>query len=408
MYQKSLRSAAQVGFLLTLLLVAIANAGVKYRVLHNFQYGENYQIGSPSGTVILDAEGNVYGATGAGGIGCAPFGCGVIYEFTPKGGSLVYEFSGGNGGAFPQQILFDSAGNLYGNLDGGGAASGLYELAHQGEQWNFNMFYTSGGCCLVFDKGSNIYGSIGAGNLGAGAIGELSPGANGWTYTQLYSFCSLQGGCPDGEEPQSPLSWDSKGNLYGTTLYGGVSTLPCPGSLGCGVAFQMTPNGDGAWTYHVMHRFASYKGDGMYPYAGLTVDAFGNAYGATESGGAYGNGTLFKLSPSAGGWKKTVLYEFPNCAEGCVPSYTLVFDKAGNLYGSGGGGNPACGSYTCGTIFRLVPQAGGKWKYQVVYKFSGTDGAFPYGVVLDNRGHMFGTTSGGGTYNSGVLFEITQ
>jgi len=73
-----------------------------------------------------------------------------------------------------------------------------------------------------------------------------------------------------------------------------------------------------------------------------------------------------------------------------------------------GGGNPACGSYTCGTIFRLIPLAGGKWKYQAVYKFSGTDGAFPYGVVLDGRGHMFGTTTGGETYNSGVLFEITQ
>jgi uncharacterized repeat protein (TIGR03803 family) len=376
-------------------------------VLHNFQYGENHQIGSPTGTVALDSAGNVYGGSG-GGIGCDPFGCGVIFESTPRGGGLIYEFTGGSGGEYPQQVLFDSSGTLYGNVnDSGAGLGGIYELQYQSGQWNFNMFYTQGGTCLVFDKSGNLYGWIGSGEYKAGAIGELSPGANGWTYTQLYSFCGSVG-CPDGEEPQSPLSWDSKGNLYGTTLYGGVSVLPCPGSLGCGVAFQMTHNGDGTWTYHVMDRFASYKGDGMYPYAGLTLDAFGNAYGATESGGTYGNGTIFKLSPSAGGWTKTVIYDFPNCAEGCVPAYTLVFDKAGNLYGSGGGGNPACGSYTCGTIFRLIPLAGGKWKYQAVYKFSGADGAFPYGVVLDGRGHMFGTTSGGGTYNSGVLFEITQ
>jgi uncharacterized repeat protein (TIGR03803 family) len=407
MHQKALCLAARLALLLALSPVA-AHAGVEYRVLHNFDYGENYQIGSPSGALAIDPLGNLFGATGAGGIGCDPFGCGVIFEFNPKGGSLAYEFTGGAGGSYPQQILFDSAGNLYGNVgDSGNGVAGVYELAIQSGQWNFNMLYTQGGCCLVFDKKGDLYGGLGPGDYKAGAIAELSPGPNGWTYTQLYSFCGSVG-CTDGEEPRSALSWDSKGNLYGTTLYGGVSVLPCPGSLGCGVAFQMTPNGDGTWTYHVMDRFASYKGDGLYPYAGLTLDAFGNAYGATASGGTYGNGTIFKLSPSAGGWKKTVLYEFPNCAEGCVPSYTLVFDKAGNLYGSGGGGNPECGSYTCGTIFRLIPRAGGKWKYQAVYKFSGTDGAFPYGVVLDNRGHMFGTTSGGGTYNAGVLFEITQ
>ena len=407
MHRRSFDPAALL-FLTFALYLAVPSCAQTYRVLHNFDYGENYQIGPPTGTVALDATGNVYGGAG-GGRGCDPFGCGVIYQATPKNGSLIYEFTGESGGASPQQLLFDSAGNLYGNLEGdaGAGVAGLYELANQGGQWNFNMFYTEGGCCLVFDKNGNLYGWIGSGEYKAGAIGELSPGLDGWTYTQLYSFCGSVG-CPDGEEPQSPLSWDSKGNLYGTTLYGGVSVLPCPGSLGCGVAFQMTPNGDGTWAYHVMDRFASYKGDGLYPYAGLTLDAFGNAYGATASGGTYGNGTIFKLSPSAGGWKKTVLYEFPNCAEGCVPSYSLVFDKAGNLYGSGGGGNPECGSYTCGTIFRLIPLAGGKWKYQAVYKFSGKDGAFPYGVVLDNRGHMFGTTSGGGTYNSGVLFEISQ
>jgi hypothetical protein len=101
-----------------------------------------------------------------------------------------------------------------------------------------------------------------------------------------------------------------------------------------------------------------------------------------------------------------VLYDFPNCANGCAPGGTLVFDKAGNLYGAGGGGSVSCG-YTCGVVFKLTPQAGGKWKYSVVHKFNGNDGAFPWGVIVDGKGNLFGATENGGTYNSGVAFEIT-
>ena len=403
------------------LLAAVLAAGCfspavaqTYKVLHNFGGGTDGSI--PSGAPFVDAKGRLAGNTYDGGTGiCSDYGCGMTYALLPQPNGewkeiSLHEFTGTSDGAEPfGNLVVDSDGNLYSTEHGDAGPGAVFELSRAPLEWNltpiYGPYFSPG---LLLDADGNLYGFFGQGDLGSGAIGKLSPGPSGWMYTELYSICSQQGGCPDGASPESPLSWDSKGNLYGTTLYGGVSVLPCPGSLGCGVAFQMTPNGDGTWTYHVMDRFASYKGDGLYPYAGLTLDAFGNAYGATASGGTYGNGTIFKLSPSAGGWKKTVLYEFPNCAEGCVPSYTLVFDKAGNLYGSGGGGNPECGSYTCGTIFRLIPQAGGKWKYQAVYKFSGTDGAFPYGVVIDGRGHMFGTTSGGGTYNSGVLFEISQ
>jgi hypothetical protein len=173
----------------------------------------------------------------------------------------------------------------------------------------------------------------------------------------------------------------------------------------------MTPNSNGTWMYRVLHRFAAFPNDGRYPYAGLLVDKSGVVYGATYLGGPLGNGTVFKLSRSSKGqWKQTVLYDFPNCANGCGPDTSLVFDKAGNLYGTGGGGNTVCGGggYYCGVVFKLTPQAKGKWKYSALHKFNSTDGAGASGVIVDGKGNLFGTTITGGTHNFGVAFEITK
>jgi uncharacterized repeat protein (TIGR03803 family) len=169
----------------------------------------------------------------------------------------------------------------------------------------------------------------------------------------------------------------------------------------------MTPNGNGAWAYHVLHRFGSFKKDGLFPWGGLVVDKSGNAYGTTIAGGPHAFGTVFKLTPtSGGGWKQTLLYGFPDLNLGAHPWGNLVFDKAGNLYGVANGGS-ACGSYFCGEVFKLTPQTSGKWKYSVVHAFKGPDGAYPYGVVIDKKGNLFGTAWGGGTYDHGVVFEIT-
>jgi uncharacterized repeat protein (TIGR03803 family) len=210
-----------------------------------------------------------------------------------------------------------------------------------------------------------------------------------------------------GYSPPAPPIWDGKGNLFGATTDGGIRQPACWTGDGCGVIFEMTPNRNGTWTYHILHRFASYPADGETPYGGLVMDASGNFYGSTELGGSKGNGTVFKFAFTNGHWKKTVLYDFPNCAEGCAPDSTLVLDKAGNLYRVEGGGNPGCGPYTCGVIFKLTPQRNGKWTYSIVHKFSGPDGNFPIGVIVDDKGNLFGTTESGGTHNSGVAFEIT-
>jgi uncharacterized repeat protein (TIGR03803 family) len=278
---------------------------------------------------------------------------------------------------------------------------GVFELSPNSNDWVYAVLYNeNAGPGLVRDSLGNLYGDMGPGEDNAGAIGELSPGSGGWNYTQLYSFCSRQY-CEDGFDPQAPPIWDRHGNLYGTTYYGGLRDCYC------GVVFQMAPNGDGTWTYHILHSFGSSTADGKRPAAGLVMDAAGSLYGNTAFGGNHNQGTVFKFSHTGGRWKEGVLYDFPNCAKGCLPGGTMVFDKAGNLYGVSSGGQPDCGGYTCGVVFKMTPSGkNGKWKYSVVHTFNGTDGDSPVAVILDNKGNIFGTTSSGGTYNWGVAFEI--
>jgi uncharacterized repeat protein (TIGR03803 family) len=349
----------------------------KYKVLHQFGAGKDGP-GSPSGPLILDGNGKFFGNTYS-----------MTFELVPQGNGKWKEetlrsFDGADCPPWGAPIL-GTAGDLYGTSPGGTNCHGeVFELNHGLNGWSFGVIYSDA----------------------AGAIGKLSGTSKGWVYTQLYSYCGPPG-CPDGDGEPAPPVWDGKGNLFGTTTDGGISQPACWTSFGCGVIFEMTPNGDGTWTYHVLHRFASYATDGQTPYGGLVMDASGNFYGTTEYGGSKGNGTVFKLSSVSGHWKKTVVYDFPDWHNGALPNSTLVLDKAGNLYGIGGGGNQGCGPYTCGVVFKLAPQKNGQWKYSPVHKFSGPDGNFPVGVIVDDKGNIFGTTANGGTYNSGVAFEIT-
>jgi uncharacterized repeat protein (TIGR03803 family) len=407
------RGLSQAALALALVFAALpAWAGSKYKVLHSFTQG--HDGGYPQGPPTLDQKGNLYGsAGGGGGAGCAGNGCGVIYELTLLGGKwqeeVLHEFAGGQDGAFPSDSpVFDTDGDLFGALSGdaGAARSGIFELSGYSHGWQNTLIYSPGGCCLVPGSLDTLYGAMGPGKYQCDAIGELSPGSDGWIYKLLYSFCSQKGGA-DGWDPLAPLSWDSKGNLYGTTYAGGNFPPNCHGSAGCGVAFQLTHNLDGSWTYHVLHRFANFKTDGQYPYGGLTVDGKGNVFGTTTHGGKYDNGTVFELTPtSGGGWKQSVLYDFPSIYLGGAPWANLLFDKAGNLYGSAGGGDLSCPG-TCGVIFKLTPQAGGKWKYSLVHKFNGTDCDGPNGLTMDSAGNLYGTTMSGGQYNYGVAFELT-
>src|SRR5579862_2112489 len=226
------------------------------------------------------------------------------------------------------------------------------------------------------------------------AIASFAPasGANAKGFNVLYRFCS-QANCSDGLWPYAGLVADSSGNLYGTTGAGGATCR----LYGCGTVFKLAPDG----TETVLHQFtAEYDGSG--PYGGLIMDAAGNLYGTTATGGStgcggidYGCGTVFRISPKG---KETILYAFGGSNDGADPDAGLVADKKGNLYGttsSGGGGTQCIVEFGgCGTIFRVTPDG----KERVLYSFSGgSDGADPEAaLIMDKSRNLFGTASAGG------------
>lgn len=409
----SCRTSASWGVLavaLTLIVAPNSWAGGHYRVLHNFKGGTDSNGPALFAALAMDGNGNLYGAGGGGsGANCDPkYGCsGVAFEimrgvantWTEK---ILYTFRGYYEDGQPvTSLALDLHGNLYGGARGGPQGTAIvYQLTPARAEWKFNLLPVWGTeIGLIADaEGKNFYG------LWGDSVQELSYGSDGWELTMLSDFCPSGGDCKNGDRPLAPLSWDSKGNLYGTTYEGGP---PYPGCY-CGVAFQMTPNKDGSWSYHVLHRFGAFKNDGRYPYGSLTVDASGNSYGTTTGGGgSYNAGTVFKLAPTKSGlWKETLIFDFQSVSNKGYgsPGGNLVFDKTGNIYGTAG--SFLCNG-TCGIVFKLTPQAGGHWKFSLVHQFNGSDGDFPNGLTIDSQGHLYGTTSGGGKYNYGVVFEIT-
>jgi uncharacterized repeat protein (TIGR03803 family) len=227
---------------------------------------------------------------------------------------------------------------------------------------------------LIADPQGNLYGTTYEGGIycalgfnGCGTVFKLTPPKNGqgpWTETVLYSFCEADA-CFDGAYPKAGLIRDPQGALYGTTNEGG--------QYGYGTVFMLTPlaNGQGPWTATVLYHFCP-PGctDGAYPAAGLIRDPQGALYGTTNEGGVYNQGTVFKLAPPANGQPPTiqsVLNSFPlpvNSANGdtggSYPVAGLILDAKGALYGTAyEGGDPHCGVYGCGTVFKLTPPANG-------------------------------------------------
>ncbi len=200
----------------------------------------------------------------------------------------------------------------------------------------------------------------------------------------------------DGIRPQAGLIFDAAGNLYGTTSTGGTSDG--------GTAFELSPGAGGTWTEKVLWSFGSGT-DGANPIAGLVLDAAGNLYGTTYQGGTSSSGTVFELTPGAGGtWTEHVLHNFGTGTDGVGPSARLIFDAAGNLYGTTYVG----GTSSSGTAFELTPAGGGTWTERALHNFgSGTDGVAPQaGLIFDAAGNLYGTTNVGGTYNLGTVFEL--
>jgi hypothetical protein len=179
------------------------------------------------------------------------------------------------------------------------------------------------------------------------------------------------------------------------------------------VVFELMPNGNGTWTESVLHRFKGGK-DGGFPYAGLIFDQAGNLYGTTEVGGNRvcldSCGVVFELTRQEdGSWAESVPYSFSD-RDGRYPLAGLISDTAGNLYGTTnlGGDRSLCGGTGCGVVFKLVPNSNGKWTETVLHRFLDRPGAGPYaGLIFDASGNLYGTTVGDVNSTHGSVFEIT-
>jgi uncharacterized repeat protein (TIGR03803 family) len=320
---------------------------------------------SPSAPLTLAADGTLYGTTTAGG-GAACFeGCGTVFHLTPPptpcettlcpwNETVIYAFQGATDGYEPSfsGVVFDSAGNLYGTTQQGGAN-------------------------------------------GVGTIYKLSRSGGVWTKTILHSFA----GAGDGSLPMSGVILDAAGNLFGTTNQGG--DLTCNYSLGCGTVFELSPSPSG-WTETTLYTFEINQ-LGENPIGGLVFDASGNLFGSAGDG-TYHGGTVYELQPSNGSWTISLLKSFEGNGG---PLAALTLDAAGNLYGT----TVASGAHYEGSVFKLAKQ-GSSWQFTDLHDFHIDDGWKPAGgVAVDSRGNIYGTTSQGGTGSCsngcGVMFEIT-
>ena len=392
--------------------------------LHSFDSDRKDGANPVYATLVFDKAGDLFGTTWPGGA----YNSGVAFELKPNGSDdwgeeIVYSFGDRTNAGDPDtSLIFDSHGNIFGASATGGTFGDwgtVFELVPRpGGGWkqevlhSFNFDGTDGYYPFgspVFDAQGNLYGTTSAGgkqNLGIAF--QMKPDGNGgWTETILHDFVNDG---TDGTQPNSSLTIDGAGNLFGMTSYGGTGAG--------GTIFEISPDGHGGWNEQILYNFCSESNcaDGAYPFYGnLIFDNAGNLYGVAGSGGAYGGGTVFELTRQQNGtWTEQVLYSFcaqANCTDGGYPQNSLVFDAQGNLYGiTTFGGAYYSDSYS-GTVFKLAPTQGG-WTETVLHSFSSKrgDGGLPQGgLVFDASGtHLFGTTSyGGGAYNAGVVFEIT-
>jgi uncharacterized repeat protein (TIGR03803 family) len=326
--------------------------GWVHTVLYSFTGGADG--GEPYKGVTVDRHGNLYGTAVTGGSGNCEGGCGVVYKLTNSGGTwiqtVIHEFTGGDDGSGPgARVTVDSRGDVYGMTPTGGAN-------------------------------------------GLGTVYKIHRHAGTRSFQVIHTFT----GGADGSGGSAGRMLLLHGRLYGAATAGGT--------YGSGVVFELTPTRVGEWNFRALYSFRG-QPDGSFPYGALLRDVSGNIYGTTYYGGTNGIGAVFELSPQpVGEWDERLIYSFQAGSDGNSPISNLVFDNAGNLYGT-----TSAGGLGSGTIFELSPVSGGQWTETVVHSFAGPpDGSFPYsGMVVDRFGNFYGTTVHGGDNDDGSIYNFT-
>ncbi len=317
--------------------------------------------GAPWGPVTIGPDGNLYGTTIGGGnfqgYYCEGSGCGVVFRlrppaniprspFAPWSETVLHAFYEVDGNQpFYPQLLFDQAGNIYGTTQFGGPNQGgvVFELTPYGGSWNETVLYGDFGlqdtgtqpyAGVIRDSAGNLYGTTSVGGShGNGVVYELTPAQNGYVETILHPFYAENGSLPDGG-----LVMDQAGNLYGATVDGGTHQS--------GVIYELSPS-NGGWTFQVIYNFLS---GGTGPYQNLAIDAAGNLYGTAYADGSGGAGMVFKLTKSNGTWTLTDLHDFSFQSE-YFPVGAVAIDANGNLYGTTESG----GAYGDGVVWEITP-----------------------------------------------------
>jgi uncharacterized repeat protein (TIGR03803 family) len=340
--------------------------------------------------------------------------------------TVLHNFTGGRDGANPHAgLTMDAHGNLYGTAKNGGAGFGtVYKLGHAGSGWTLNPLYVFGGgsdganpvARVIFGPNGTLYGTTEQGGVpgdcegGCGTVFNLQPQPTActaafcpWIETVIYRFL-INGGA----SPESEVTFDAAGNLYGTTYSGGV--FGDGGGNGCepecGLVYELTPSGNG-WTESVPYAFSGAYGqngdDGANPVGGVTFDSSGNLFGTTSTYGNCDFGIIFELTPSGSGWNENRLQQL--CESGTDPTASMIYDSSSNTFYGASQGETELGPQPT-SVFTLT-QSGGSWVYTAIYTFPHNGGGPAGQLLLDSAGNLYGTTNEGGTHGNGTIFKLT-
>jgi uncharacterized repeat protein (TIGR03803 family) len=368
-------------------------------LLHSFAGANNDGSGPTFMTLIQGSDGNLYGTTQSGGA----HNYGTVFRITPDGTETVlYSFAGGSSdGEYPQAGLIQgSDGNLYGTTYAGGTGNvgTVFRIGLDGTETVLYSFVGSSSAGASSSDGALPYGNLiqgSDGNFygttilgGTGGYGTVFRVTSGGAETVLHSFT----GGSDGLEPFAGLIQGTDGSFYGTAQGGGGGTYTY------GTVFKITAAG----VLTVVHTFTGGASDGAFPYSNLILGTDGNFYGTTFEGGGSGNGygTIFRVTPAGA---EAVVYSFAGgSTDGNYPIGGLIQATDGNFYGMTQSG----GANGDGIIYRVTPSG----TETVLHFFAGgsSDGSHPLASLIQaSDGNLYGTTDSGGSSNYGTVFKLT-